>query len=118
MSITSSIAKGLLRAPVLLYRYGISPFLPGACRHLPSCSEYTSDAIDLNGAWKGSWLAFSRILRCNPWGSHGLDPVPDLRTVHQPFYAPWRYGRWSGSHITERFNEEKLDKKREKPCDH
>ena len=106
MTLPAKIAKAVMRAPILVYRYGVSPFLPGACRHLPTCSEYASDAIDLNGAWKGGWLALSRILRCNPWGSHGLDPAPDLREEHQPIYAPWRYGRWTGAHIKERFNEE------------
>ncbi len=105
MNLLAKITKMILRAPILIYRYGVSPFLPGACRHIPSCSEYTSDAIDLNGAWKGGWLGFSRILRCNPWGSQGLDPAPDLRHEHHPFYAPWRYGRWTGTHIKQRFNE-------------
>ncbi|MGB6388364.1 MAG: membrane protein insertion efficiency factor YidD, partial [Methyloceanibacter sp.] len=48
---------------------------------------------DRNGAWKGGWLALSRLCRCHPWGSHGFDPVPDLSAEHHPF-APWRYGRW------------------------
>lgn len=109
MSFVTKIAKSVMRTPILVYRYAISPFLPGVCRHLPSCSEYASDAIDLNGAWKGGWLALSRILRCNPWGSHGLDPVSDLRQEHHPFYAPWRYGRWTGSHIVHRFHEKGKD---------
>ena len=92
MSLLKIIAKGLLKGPILFYRYVISPFLPAACRHLPTCSEYASDAIELNGAWKGGWLTVSRVLRCHPWGSHGLDPAPDLCDEHQPFYAAWRYG--------------------------
>ncbi len=103
MKMLHKTGRNILRGPILFYRYAISPFLPGACRHVPTCSEYAADAIELNGAWKGGWLAFSRVLRCNPWGSQGLDPVPDIRCQHEPFYAPWRYGCWSGSHITQKF---------------
>ena len=103
MSIFAKIAKIVLKIPIWFYRMMISPFLPGACRHLPTCSEYASDAIDLNGAWKGAWLGISRLLRCHPWGSDGYDPVPDLRQIKHPVYAPWRYGRWSGAHIRQRF---------------
>lgn len=105
MSIAAPIAKALLRGPILFYRYCVSPFTVPACRHIPTCSDYAEQAIDTNGAWKGGWLTLSRILRCNPWGSQGLDPVPDLTRVHHPWYAPWRYGRWTGRHITEHFPE-------------
>ena len=82
--------KKAAKAPVYIYRYTISPILGPRCRHLPTCSQYALDAIDLNGAWIGSWLAVWRILRCNPWGTHGFDPAPDLRTASIPFWAPWR----------------------------
>lgn len=94
----------ILRIPVFIYRYGVSPFRPAACRHVPSCSEYADEAVKLNGAWKGGWLALSRILRCHPWGSQGLDPVPDIR-AEQHRLAPWRYGRWNGNHIEQSFVE-------------
>ncbi len=118
MSLVVKSFRLILRGPILLYRYMISPFLPMACRHLPTCSQYASDAIELNGAWKGGWLAFSRILRCNPWGSNGLDPAPDIRDRHYPLYAAWRYGCWSGAHITEKFAERKKGEQRDSPkCD-
>ena len=89
------IAKAVLLAPLALYRLTISPLLGVNCRHLPSCSDYASEAIETNGAWRGSWLAFSRLCRCHPFGSHGFDPVPDLSAERHPF-APWRYGNWRG----------------------
>jgi putative membrane protein insertion efficiency factor len=94
------IAKALLLAPIALYRLTISPLLGVNCRHLPCCSDYAREAIDQNGAWKGVWLALARLCRCHPWGSHGFDPVPDLRGEHHPF-APWRYGRWRGPRDSE-----------------
>src|SRR5665648_320861 len=87
------IARALLLAPIALYRLTISPLLGVNCRHLPSCSDYAREAIAMNGAWKGGWLTLARVCRCHPWGSHGLDPVPDLREERHAF-SPWRYGRW------------------------
>ncbi len=52
---------------------------PTGCRYLPSCSEYAVEAVDVHGALRGSGLAARRILRCGPWGGHGIDPVPDRR---------------------------------------
>lgn len=46
-----------------------------ACRHIPSCSNYAIEAIETYGSIKGSKMAFKRILRCNPWGTSGYDPV-------------------------------------------
>jgi len=100
------IAKALVKAPITIYRYTLSPILGVNCRHLPSCSEYAGEAIDRNGAWKGGWLALSRLTRCQPWGSSGLDPVPDLSDERHPWWTPWRYGRWTGRHIK---SEDSLD---------
>ncbi len=46
-----------------------------SCRHIPTCSNYGIEAIQEYGAIKGSFLTFKRILRCNPWGTSGYDPV-------------------------------------------
>ena len=89
------IAKAVLLATLALYRLTISPLLGVNCRHLPSCSDYAREAIETNGAWRGSWLALARLSRCHPFGSHGFDPVPDLSAERHPL-APWRYGRWVG----------------------
>ena len=53
---------------------------PTGCRYLPSCSDYAVEAIASHGAGRGAWLAVRRILRCGPWGGHGIDPVPERST--------------------------------------
>ncbi len=45
------------------------------CRFQPTCSEYAKEAIQEYGSIKGSYLAVKRILRCNPLGPFGYDPV-------------------------------------------
>lgn len=50
-----------------------------SCRYIPTCSNYAIEAIDKYGSIKGSVLTIKRILRCNPFGTYGFDPVPDLR---------------------------------------
>jgi len=74
--------RRLLVGFVRFYQAGISPFLPGACRYKPTCSNYALGAIERFGPWKGSWLALRRISRCHPFGGHGYDPVPPA--VGQP----------------------------------
>ena len=49
------------------------------CRHEPSCSNYSITAIDRFGSIKGSYLSIKRILKCNPLGTYGYDPVPEKR---------------------------------------
>lgn len=92
-------ARGLIR----LYRYTLSAFMGRSCRYLPTCSDYTDQAIGRYGLWAGGWIGLARILRCNPWGASGLDPVPDELPPESRWYMPWRYGRWTGRHIVERF---------------
>ena len=59
-----------------LWQIGPSRLLPPTCRFQPSCSAYAIQALERHGAIRGGWLAAKRILRCNPWGGHGHDPVP------------------------------------------
>ena len=61
---------------ILVYRVALSGVFGGRCRFEPSCSVYAEEAIRRHGAIRGSVLAFWRILRCNPFGRPGLDPVP------------------------------------------
>jgi putative membrane protein insertion efficiency factor len=50
---------------------------PSPCRYFPTCSNYSKEAIERHGAARGSWLTVRRLSRCQPWGGHGVDPVPD-----------------------------------------
>ncbi len=74
-SVQKSISY-ILVAIVRLYQNVISPYLGSNCRHSPTCSQYTIEAIEIHGPLKGSWLGVKRIARCHPWGTSGYDPVP------------------------------------------
>jgi uncharacterized protein len=65
-------------ALVVIRAYGIlfAPFSRGACRYTPSCSAYAREAVERHGAVRGLYLAMRRLLRCQPLGSSGYDPVP------------------------------------------
>ena len=69
--------KQLLIALVRFYRAAISPYRRPCCRFVPTCSQYALEAIGRYGALKGGYLAFRRLLRCNPFykGDY-FDPVP------------------------------------------
>ncbi|NLH83304.1 MAG: membrane protein insertion efficiency factor YidD [Phyllobacteriaceae bacterium] len=92
----------LARLLVRAYRMTFSAFMGRTCRYFPTCSEYTEEAITRFGLWAGFWIGLARILRCHPWGANGIDPVPDELPADSRWYRPWRYGRWTGRHITER----------------
>ena len=61
---------------IRFYQSVLSPHFRGACRHVPSCSEYAREAVERHGAVRGLLLAARRIARCRPFGAHGFDPVP------------------------------------------
>jgi len=67
--------KKLFLKLIRYYQKFISPFLPPSCRFVPSCSEYSYQAIEKYGILKGMILATWRILRCNPFHPGGYDPV-------------------------------------------
>jgi putative membrane protein insertion efficiency factor len=67
---------GFLAIGILtFYKKAISPWLPPSCRFSPTCSEFASAAIERYGLWRGLPKAVARILRCQPFGSGGFDPL-------------------------------------------
>lgn len=75
------ILIGLIKS----YKLVISPHLGQCCRFHPSCSCYAQEAIERHGALRGSLLGARRVLRCHPFQSGGIDPVPPAR--HRPTFA-------------------------------
>lgn len=68
--------RAFLLGAIWLYRITLSGWLGGQCRFSPSCSRFAEEAIRTHGALRGSVLTVGRVLRCNPFGRGGLDPVP------------------------------------------
>ncbi|MCA1583919.1 MAG: membrane protein insertion efficiency factor YidD [Acidobacteria bacterium] len=66
------VVLGLIRA----YKYLVSPWFTGRCRFVPSCADYTAEAIARHGAVRGALLGARRLSRCHPLGGSGYDPVP------------------------------------------
>ncbi len=67
---------------IRLYQY--TPFHAHTlCRHTPTCSQYMIDAINIYGIFKGIYLGIKRIIRCNPWGTFGYDPVPKRKGKYE-----------------------------------
>ncbi len=76
----------LLRIPIHLYRWTLSPVLHAlcggtgcGCRFHPSCSTYALEALKTHGSLHGSLLSLKRIAKCHPWCDGGLDPVPSIK---------------------------------------
>jgi uncharacterized protein len=67
--------QSVLIATLRAYKRFISPLLPSACRFYPTCSEYTMQAIEKYGPWRGVWLGTKRIAKCHPFHEGGYDPV-------------------------------------------
>ena len=60
---------------IKVYRYLVSPLLGNSCRYLPTCSEYSIEALKTFGFFKGLFLSIKRILSCHPWKDGGYDPI-------------------------------------------
>lgn len=73
----SAAARALHRA-VRGYR-SLTAGRPSPCRYYPSCSTYALESLEVHGAARGGWLTLRRLIRCNPWGGHGIDLVPERK---------------------------------------
>src|SRR6218665_2179969 len=71
-------------------------FMGRNCRHAPTCSEFTRDAIWRFGFWPGGWMGLARLGRCRPGGTHGYDPVPAAGPDGARRDAPWGDGGGGG----------------------
>lgn len=60
---------------VKIYQKITPTYYRACCRYNPTCSDYAIAAFSKYGLIKGIWLSFKRILRCNPWGKSGHDPL-------------------------------------------
>ncbi len=75
--------KTLIRLVIRGYQKVLSPVIHAiggsgsGCRYTPTCSEYFLQAVETHGVCRGVWLGLKRILRCQPWGGSGHDPVPE-----------------------------------------
>lgn|GEM_PF-317588 len=72
-----SLGSWALLLLLRMYTVFLSPFLGGACKFYPSCSNYAREAIERHGARRGTVLALRRLLRCHPFTRGGVDLVPD-----------------------------------------
>jgi hypothetical protein len=69
--ISKAAALMLLRT----YKYAVSPMFSPACRYVPTCSEYATEAVEHHGVLRGGWMSLVRVLRCHPLAKSGYDPV-------------------------------------------
>ena len=76
MQAVKTLMQIFLTGLVQLYQLCFSPLLGVNCRHLPTCSHYAKDALNMHGPLRGSYFALKRILRCHPWSEPMFDPVP------------------------------------------
>jgi putative membrane protein insertion efficiency factor len=84
------------RGMIWIYRHTLSSLVGYQCRPLPTCSAYADEAIERFGLWAGGWMTLARLLRCQPWGTSGIDNVPQRAPSNARWYLPWRFARWRG----------------------
>ena len=75
--VRNSFAAGVMIFLIRIYQKAISPYLPSQCRFEPSCSHYAVEAFRKRGFWMGMLLTAWRLMRCQPFGKSGFDPVPE-----------------------------------------
>jgi putative membrane protein insertion efficiency factor len=81
------------RAGVRAYQ-GVASGRLSPCRFYPSCSNYALEAFGVHGFWRGLALTARRLVRCRPFGPHGVDLVPlpahPARPGHHPLEGAHR----------------------------
>lgn len=80
--------KRVLLLMIRGYQLVLSPVIGANCRHEPTCSRYSFEAIERFGALKGLWLTLKRVSKCQPWGTWGYDPVPEKNTTDKADKQP------------------------------
>lgn len=90
------LARFIAHCAIRFYQLTLSSLVGMHCRHLPTCSCYTDEAIARHGLWAGGFMGLARLCRCRPWGTSGFDPVPETLPPHAHWLRPWTYGRWRG----------------------
>lgn len=73
---------------IIAYQHTLGHLMGGRCRYYPSCSHYGLQAFRVHRPWRAAWLTTWRILRCQPWGGSGVDPVPPFRVEHDGHEKP------------------------------
>lgn len=90
------LALYAILAAIAIYRILVSPLLAAAfgpaCRFEPSCSEYARQAFAEHGLARGFYLTIRRLLRCQPLGGWGYDPVPARHDARPTSSLKERFG--------------------------
>ncbi len=68
---------------VRAYQVVLSPFLGGACRFEPTCSQYAVDVIQNQNSTTAFYLILKRLSNCHPWGGQGYDPAPKTPPIKE-----------------------------------
>ena len=72
----TTLIRQAVTLPISFYRRFLTPLKPRTCRFHPTCSAYAQEAVHTHGVFRGTAMAIWRVLRCNPFGGSGYDPVP------------------------------------------
>ena len=95
LSFLGRLPRMIGRAFIRVYQLTFSALVGHHCRHLPTCSHFGDEALARYGLWVGGWMTLARLSRCHPFGTSGIDNVPQKLRAGARWYLPWRYGRWS-----------------------
>lgn len=79
-----SIGRRVAISGIRAYQKVLSPLFGRNCRYYPTCSSYTSEAIEIHGVVAGGWMGIKRIGRCHPWHEGGVDLVPGSTRTAEP----------------------------------